>query len=131
MIKPRLGVGFEGVLHAEGSTGAGSLSYVEPPTAGAMVWLVQAIEHYRVAIYPKRPVIGQGQRIRVWLRAQLLGYFIALDVPDAEQCTLDMIRQIDFHDFRPDVDLAIEAGVIRFEGPGTFPSIAELLGRAT
>jgi hypothetical protein len=68
MAKPILCLDFDGVIHSYSSGWKGADTIPDPPVAGAIQFLREAVEHFRVAIFSSRSnQVGGIQAMRQWL----------------------------------------------------------------
>lgn len=68
--KPTLCLDFDGVLHSYTSPWAGAHVVSDPPTPGAVQFLVEAVEHFDVCVYSSRTGEPNGvYAMMTWLAA--------------------------------------------------------------
>jgi hypothetical protein len=102
-----LAIDFDGVLHSYASGWKGATEIPDPPVAGAIAFLTQAVERFDVAISSVRSAQpGAIDAMRAWLRAHGLPEHV--------------IERIRFPLTKPPAELYIDDRAYRFDG--TFPS---------
>jgi hypothetical protein len=141
---------FDGVLHSYSSGWKGARNIPDPPVAGAMEFLCEALSHFEVAIHSSRSRYFGGRRaMKAWLRRQMLEYFWkryganeTLPVPDERLMGLglgltatdvedhlrpeaeSLIDRIAFPLWKPAAFVTLDDRAITFQG--WWPAIAEL-----
>lgn len=111
-MKKTLCLDFDGVLHSYTSGWKGADVVSDPPVPGAIEFLLNAIEHFRVCIYSSRSHEPGGiEAMQDWLSSHL---------PDS-----DVLVQIEFPDHKPSAFVTLDDRAITFDG--TWPSITTLL----
>lgn len=149
MSKPILCLDFDGVLHSYSSGWQGARQILDPPVAGALDFLVNAIREYEVAIYSSRSRYWGGRRaIKSWLMRELVEWrwsrvieptprnFIfygnsqspAYTATDMEDGFRDWARQViacvSFPRWKPAAFVTLDDRAITFNG--TWPDLATL-----
>lgn len=67
-MKPILCLDFDGVIHSYTSGWKGADAIPDPPVAGALAFLLEAMKHFRVAIFSSRSNQDGGiKAMREWL----------------------------------------------------------------
>jgi hypothetical protein len=119
--KPILCLDFDGVLHSYTSGWQGAANITDPPVEGAMRFIWDATDHFRVAIYSSRS--GQKGGIRAmkeWLESYFRQYWAA----DHTTC-LDKLSDIEWPTEKPAAFVTIDDRAIQFDG--RWPDIQSLL----
>ena len=114
--KPILCLDFDGVLHLYSSGWNGAACIPDPPVPGAMAFLVEAVEHFQVAVFSAR----SGQQggllaMKDWLREQLTTHFQNGPLAD------DLLARIDFPTRKPAAFVTLDDRALTFSG--TFPPV--------
>lgn len=120
MTKPILCIDFDGVIHSYSSGWKGADVIPDPPVSGAMRFIWDAGEHFRVAIYSSRS--GQTGGIKA-MKRWLADHFTAHWSGDRTQCD-DKLAEIEWPTEKPAAMITIDDRAITFTG--TWPSIDEL-----
>lgn len=76
MTKPILCLDFDGVLHSYVSGWKGARNIPDPPTDGALKFIVNSLDHFTIAIYSSRSHQWVGRRA---MKRWLYRHFVALD----------------------------------------------------
>ncbi len=117
MSKPILCVDFDGVLHSYTSGWQGAEVVSDPPVVGAMRFLWDATDHFRVAIYSSRSGSAGGRRaMRKWLTKHFRDAWSA----DRTTCD-DKLAEIEWPTEKPPAIVTIDDRAIQFDG--RFPSM--------
>lgn len=133
-----LSLDFDGVLHSYTSGWMGPRSIPDPPTDGAVDFLLAAIRQFDVQIFSSRSrYIGGRRAIRRWLEIALVEWYwrsdMAKTIPsftaqdtqdDAERWSRSVINQIGFPLRKPPAHVAIDDRAITFTG--AWPSLVEI-----
>lgn len=119
--KPILCLDFDGVVHSYTSGWKGADVVPDPPVDGAMRFIWDACEHFRVAIYSSRS--GQSGGIHA-MRNWLEGHFRAHWAADRTTCD-DKLAEIEWPQEKPAALVTIDDRAITFTG--TWPDVVELL----
>ena len=70
--KPILSLDFDGVLHSYASGWKGARRIPDPPTDGAVEFLLKALDHFTVAVFSSRSRYFGGRRaMKAWLARAL------------------------------------------------------------
>lgn len=113
--RPIICLGFDGVIHSSTSVYSGPAYVADPPTEGAIDFLLEAVKHFRVSIFSHRSTEAGGmQAMSAWLMyhaTQKIG------IDNAKQ----LMRHIAFPRTKPMALVTIDNRVIRFEG--TWPTM--------
>ena len=118
--KPILCLDFDGVLHSYVSGWNCAACIPDPPVPGAMAFLVEAVEHFQVAVFSARSGQEGGLlAIKDWLREQLTTHFQNGPLAD------DLLARIDFPTRKPAAFVTLDDRALTFSG--TFPAVADLL----
>lgn len=135
---------FDGVLHSYSSGWKGPRTIPDPPVPGAMDFLCDAVEKYRVAIYSSRSGYWFGRRaMRLWLFNHLAFHFWPSEAKTPQttmesvkraieewddlgtvERTLGVLRRIEWPTKKPPAFLTIDDRVVCFVG--MFPSTDEI-----
>jgi hypothetical protein len=120
MTKPILCLDFDGVLHAYTSGWKGADVIPDPPTDGAMRFIWDAADHFRVAIFSSRSNQPGGLRaMQAWL-AEHFRFFWA---SDRTRCD-DILAEIEWPLEKPSAMITIDDRALTFDG--TWPTIDDL-----
>lgn len=136
--KPILCLDFDGTLSAHASGWQGARTIPDAPVDGAMVFLVEAVDHFEVAIHSSRSRYWGGRKaMRRWLERQLVDHFWAShSLSDRQWLTPSdyeehyalraqaLVRRISFPLFKPPAHVTLDDRAVTFEGK--FPSISYL-----
>lgn len=116
MRKPILCVDFDGVLHSY-TSGWTSLNNIrDPPVPGAMDFLREAVNHFRVMIYSSRSRDVTGiAAMRDWL----------LRYAEEEHSYFAWVHQIEWPTEKPAAFVSLDDRALTFTG--TFPDMETLL----
>ncbi len=118
--RPLICLDFDGVLHSYTSGWKGASTISDPPVEGAMEFIWNASDHFRVAIFSSRSSQPGGMRAMIlWLRSNFLQYWEwhttqAHDKLDAIEWPLE----------KPAAFVTLDDRAITFDG--TWPAIATL-----
>ena len=119
MGKPILCLDFDGVLHLYSSGWMGAACIPDPPVPGAMAFLVDAVEAFRVAVFSSRSSQPFGvQAMWDWLMK-----YLTLHLQDA-RLAATVVKQIDFPKAKPAAFVTLDDRAITFAG--AFPSVESL-----
>lgn len=120
MTKPALVLDFDGVIHSYTSGWEGADVISDPPVDGAMRFIWEASEHFRVAIYSSRSnqVLGR-QAMKRWLTKHFLEHWAA-DRTAAD----DKLAEIEWPTAKPSAFVTIDDRALTFDG--TWPDIKTL-----
>jgi hypothetical protein len=112
MDKPILVLDFDGVIHSYASGWQGADTIPDPPVDGAMEFLFNAVNHFRVAIFSSRSNKRGGRKaMQKWLDKHLRNYFGAhLTVAD------DIFCQIEWTTEKPPAMITIDDRALTFTG---------------
>jgi len=117
--KPILCLDFDGVLHSYTSGWKGAAVIPDPPVAGAMQFLLEAVKHFEVHIFSSRSnQIGGQKAMREWL-----GYWSVAHLP--HDTDLSFLGDIKWPNEKPPAMVTIDDRAITFTG--AWPSIESLL----
>jgi hypothetical protein len=120
MSKPILCLDFDGVIHSYSSGWKGADVIPDPPVEGAMRFIWDATEHFRVAIFSSRSNQPHGiYAMRKWLRR----YFTEFWAADRTTCD-DKLAEIEWPTEKPAAMITIDDRALTFDG--TWPSIETL-----
>jgi hypothetical protein len=120
MGKPILCLDFDGVLHSYSSGWKGADTIPDPPVAGAMRFLWDATEHFRVAIFSSRSNQPGGMSA---MRAWVYHHFTDLWQADRTTCD-DKLAEIEWPTEKPAAMVTIDDRALTFDG--TWPRIEDL-----
>lgn len=111
--KPILCLDFDGVIHSYSSGWKGADVISDPPVAGAMAFIREALKHFRVAIFSSRSNQPGG--------LNAMKDYIALN---SEMGFHDPIEGLEWPLEKPAAMVTIDDRALTFDG--TWPAIAEL-----
>lgn len=120
MSKPILCLDFDGVIHSYTSGWKGADVISDPPVEGAMRFIWEATEHFRVAIYSSRSSQISG---RVAMKDWLTKHFRAHWAADRTTCD-DKLAEIEWPAEKPPAMVSIDDRALTFDG--TWPAIDAL-----
>lgn len=131
MGKPILCLDFDGVLHSYTSGWKGADTISDPPVGGAIAFLVEAVEHFEVAIFSSRSYQSGGiEAMKSWIEAELWDHF---DLKGTDGVTEQGIAAmcevrdaISWPTVKPRAMVTIDDRALNFDG--TWPNMVELLG---
>jgi hypothetical protein len=107
-------VDFDGVIHSYSSGWKGATEITDPPIEGAFTWLEELTRHFKVCIYSSRSSQLEGiKAMQAWFKKHA-----------GEVLWVDMLE---FPTQKPAAYLTIDDRAICFKGPGTYPSVNEIL----
>ena len=119
--KPILCLDFDGVLHSYTSGWQGAEVIPDPPVPGAMHFIWDATDHFRVAIFSSRSNRLRGRAaMERWLRMHFREYWAA----DRTTCD-DKLAEIEWPTEKPAAFITLDDRAITFDG--TWPNIEMLL----
>jgi hypothetical protein len=130
--KPILCLDFDGVLHSYTSGWQGATIIPDPPVEGAIDFVLEAEQDFRVAIYSSRSShYGGIQAMQDWLRHHMtvairmrqreVGYFL-----DRTDEIADFVSQrIEWPTSKPPAMVTLDDRAITFDG--TWPNMEDLL----
>jgi hypothetical protein len=102
-------VDFDGVIHSYTSPWRGPEIIPDPPVPGALRWLEQAIEHFRIVIYSSRSKTPEGiSAMRAWLEDR--------GNDQAPDLGFTLVNGIEFAHEKPAAFLTIDDRAICFDG---------------
>ena len=117
--KPILCLDFDGVIHSYGSGWKGADVIPDPPVAGAINFIRDALHHFRVAIYSSRSGQPGGiKAMQVWIGDHMHQHGLS----EAE--ALKIAAAIEWPTEKPPALVTIDDRAITFDG--TWPSIQSL-----
>ena len=120
MSKPILCLDFDGVLHSYTTPWLAPDHIPDPPVAGALAFIQEALKHFRVAIFSSRSNSEAGiAAMQIWLRRWAAEQTKHLDAVD-----FDWLLDIEWPTAKPPAFLTIDDRAIMFTG--TWPAIADL-----
>jgi hypothetical protein len=120
--KKTLCIDFDGVLHSYTSGWQGAVNVPDEPVAGAMKFIWDATQHFRVCIFSSRSNQPGGIRaMQDWLRKHFMEYW-GTHAVQAD----DKLAEIEWPTEKPPAFVSIDDRAITFTG--VFPSISELKG---
>lgn len=120
MSKPILCLDFDGVIHSYTSGWKGADTIPDPPVDGAMKFIWDATEHFRVAIFSSRSNQAGGlSAMRAWLYHHFRSYW-GTHAMQAD----DKLGEIEWPTEKPAALVTIDDRALTFDG--TWPSIDAL-----
>lgn len=123
MSKPILCLDFDGVLHSYASGWKGADVIPDAPVPGAIAFIKEASEHFRVAIFSSRSNQEGGiTAMQGWLRdnAGISGWGESVPIPPS------WFMEIEWPTEKPPALVTIDDRAITFDG--TWPAIETLKG---
>lgn len=119
MAKPILCLDFDGVIHAYDSGWQGADVIADPPVAGAMAFIAEAAESFRVAIHSSRSHQPGGIfAMQDWLRSALGE---AMDDAAADR----LFAEIEWPTEKPPAMVSLDDRALTFTGQ--WPAVETLL----
>jgi hypothetical protein len=116
MDKPILCLDFDGVIHSYSSGWQGAALIPDRPVPGAIEFIYNAVEHFRVAVFSSRSnQTGGLAAMRGWLRA-----FLLHEIADGEDVER-VFSMIEWPLEKPAAFLTIDDRALTFDG--TWPSV--------
>jgi hypothetical protein len=120
MSKPTLCLDFDGVVHSYTSGWQGVGVIPDPPVAGAIRFIEQAVEVFQVAIYSTRSRSFRGRwAMKAWLERHVNDHF-GVDRVGAD----DLLGSIRWPWFKPSAFVTIDDRAITFTGH--WPAVGDL-----
>jgi hypothetical protein len=121
MGKPILCLDFDGVIHSYSSGWKGAATIPDPPVDGAMKFIWDALDHFRVAIFSSRSNQAGGvTAMRYWLGKHFRDYW-GTHATQAD----DKLSEIEWPLEKPAAMVTLDDRAMTFDG--TWPEIATLL----
>ena len=112
MVKPILVLDFDGVIHSYSSGWKGAHVIPDPPTDGAMRFIWDASEHFKIAILSSRShQPGGKEAMQEWLGRHFRAHWAA----DRTRCD-DILAEIDWPIEKPAAFLTIDDRALCFTG---------------
>lgn len=112
MPKPILCLDFDGVIHSYSSGWKGADIIPDPPVDGAMRFIWDATEHFRVAIFSSRTNQRGGlSAMKSWLTKNFTDYWMA----DRTTCD-DKLAEIEWPTEKPAAMVTLDDRALTFEG---------------
>lgn len=119
MSKPILCLDFDGVIHSYASGWQGAAIIPDPPVEGAVPFIYNAVEQFRVAIYSSRSGQPGGiDAMRGWLLS-----FMTAEMENFRHAKR-IFDQIEWPTEKPPALVTIDDRAITFDG--TWPKLSEL-----
>lgn len=120
MSKPILCLDFDGVIHSYTSGWKGAANIPDPPVEGAMRFIWDAADHFRVAIFSSRSnQLGGKAAMKEWLARHFREHWAS----DRTTCD-DKLAEIEWPDEKPPAMVTLDDRAITFTG--IWPEIAAL-----
>lgn len=122
--KPVLSLDFDGVVHSYTSGWKGAGNIPDEPVPGAIAFITEAVNHFRVCICSSRCVQDEKDSRSVWVD----GYRIVLPQPNYpgiygmvdwlrnHGLPRDVIKQLEFWVAKPPAHIMIDDRALRFDG---------------
>jgi hypothetical protein len=115
MTRPILCLDFDGVIHSYSSGWKGAEVIPDPPVAGAMRFISEALEHFRVAVFSSRSGHPEGiYAMRKWLRK----HWLEDGLPGDQEMLIEWPQE------KPSAFITIDDRALTFDG--TWPAIDKL-----
>lgn len=112
MQKPILCLDFDGVLHSYTSGWKGASVIPDPPVEGAMRFIWDAQDHFRIAIFSSRSHQPGGKlAMKAWLAVHFRKHWAA----DRTRCD-DILAEIEWPDKKPAAFITIDDRALTFNG---------------
>jgi hypothetical protein len=125
--RPILVVDFDGVLNSYASGWQGADIINDPPVEGAIEWLYRVIGAFEVHIYSSRSKEPIGiTAMKNWLYAEERHYRAQADQAGKHLPKTSLALNLKWPTEKPAAFLSIDDRCIRFEGPGSWPSVDAL-----
>lgn len=122
MNKPLLCLDFDGVIHSYASGWKGADVIPDPPVDGAMRFIWEATDHFRVAIFSSRTLQKGGLgAMQAWLTKHFRDHWSA----DRTSCD-DKLAEIEWPVEKPPAMVTLDDRAITFTGE--WPAIETLKG---
>jgi len=109
--KPLLCLDFDGVIHSYSSPWVDAVTISDPPVPGAIEFLQEAVNHFRVAIYSTRSNTTNG---RAAMKEWLVGY-----------SSRELVDSLEWPTEKPPALVTIDDRALTFTG--VFPDIEMLM----
>jgi hypothetical protein len=123
MTKPILCLDFDGVIHSYTSGWKGADVIPDPPVDGAMEFIWDATEHFRVAIFSSRTNQPGGRNaMKAWLYVHFTEHCEDVATQAMRDATLG---DIEWPTAKPAAFVTIDDRALTFDG--TWPEISTLL----
>jgi hypothetical protein len=120
MSKPILCLDFDGVIHSYSSGWKGAAIIPDPPVDGAMRFIWDAADHFRICIFSSRSHQSGGTAaMKSWLKEHFTKHWAA----DRTQCD-DKLAEIEWPTEKPAAMVTIDDRALTFDG--VWPEIEEL-----
>lgn len=120
MSKPILCLDFDGVIHSYTSGWKGADIAPDPPVEGAMRFIWDATERFRVCIFSSRShQVGGKQAMQTWLARHFRDHWSA----DRTTCD-DKLAEIEWPNEKPPALVTIDDRAIQFDG--TWPALDDI-----
>lgn len=123
MTKPILSVDFDGVIHSYTSGWQGATVIPDPPVPGALVFLREAVNHFRVCIFSSRSHEKGGvpaMQLWLWNNIQMCEKLVKVESSREDH----WYTEIEWPKIKPPAFLTLDDRAITFDG--TWPSIESL-----
>lgn len=120
MTKPILCLDFDGVIHSYVRSWQDVDVIPDPPVPGAMAFIVEALEHFDVAVFSSRSNKNEGiYAMRRYIRQNMLDHMNG-DFHKADAVCM----RINYPTEKPPAMITLDDRALTFEG--TWPTVAEL-----
>lgn len=145
--KPTLVIDFDGVIHSYNSGWKGARVVSDPPVEGAGLFLLRAVQHFKVAVSSSRSHQWGGRRAMRAYNRQLLwdaglanpdemeaawqatqgtaAHYIPWTAYDVRDVTDHIHKAISYPLFKPPAHRTIDDRAMQFDG--AWPAVADLL----
>jgi hypothetical protein len=126
--KPILCLDFDGVLHSYTSGWSGADVILDPPTTGAMAFILDAMEHFTVAIYSSRSNAPGGiPAMQEWLAMHMEAHVRkawGLGGGELRESLENVLGAIQWPTTKPPALVTLDDRAVTFTG--NFPGVEEL-----
>ncbi len=123
MTKPILCLDFDGVLHSYTSGWKGASEIPDAPVPGAMRFLMEASEHFQIAIFSSRSNQEGGSiAMQIWLLKHLRAWYESENLPP--EGFTKLLLNIEWPKAKPAAMVTLDDRALTFDG--TWPDIQML-----
>jgi hypothetical protein len=113
-VKPILCLDFDGVIHSYSSGWKGADVIPDPPVPGAFAFIVEALQHFRVAIFSSRSNQPGGiEAMQAWMTDQVRQW---KDPAPWEDVSHELAQAVEWPTEKPAAFLTIDDRAVCFNG---------------